>query len=106
MPGTRVRPSAGPNVDSYAGMHDLSRNSKQSEPDHDVKSCRPLSEPAVAVLVLLAGAAGARLVASDLAPACRILRVALGRPRGAVGMAGTGERGRERRVGEGHLILA
>src|SRR3954467_12406604 len=34
-------------------------------------------EPAVAVLVLLARAAGAGLVAADLAPACRIVRIAL-----------------------------
>ena len=39
---------------------------------------RALSEPPVAVLVFLARAARARLVAADLAPARRIVRIALG----------------------------
>src|SRR6266545_5254738 len=68
-------------------------------------STRPssLRIPAVAVLVLLAGAARAGLVAADLAPARGIARIARG---GGAIVAVAGERRRQRRIGERQLVLA
>src|SRR5665213_1541546 len=60
-----------------------------------IRTDRTLAIPAVAVLVLLAGAARAILVAADLAPARRILRVAVRR----------GD-GHQRGAGERHFGLA
>src|SRR5260370_15199063 len=51
--------------------------------------------PAVAVLVFLAGAAGTVFVAADLAPARRILGIAVG-----------GGRGHQRGTGERQFVLA
>ena len=50
----------------------------------------------MAVLVLLAASAGTILVAADLAPACWILRIAIGR----------GRRWHQRGIGERHLVFA
>src|SRR5689334_22374111 len=69
---------------------------------HGAMRLRPYWEcalrvPAVAVLVLLAAAAGAVLVAADLAPTGGVFRVAL--------LCGSGLSGHQRRIGEGHLVL-
>src|SRR5579871_1985593 len=57
-----------------------------------------LRVPAVAVLVLLAAAAGAILVAADLAPASWVVRIAL--------LSHSGLRRHQRHIGERHLVLA
>src|ERR1700733_9351299 len=65
-------------------------------PGEGEKSSRIL---AVAVLVLLAATAGTILIAADLAPACRIVRIAM--------LGGNAILGRHQRdIGVGHLVLA
>src|SRR5262249_5646784 len=73
----------------------------------DESSAAASTELAVAVLVLLAGAARAVLVAADLTPARRIARIA---PRDSRGGGAAGDAGARQRLaarhGERHLVLA
>src|SRR3569833_4372637 len=68
---------------------------------HPTRPRQALRVAPVAVLVLLAGAAGAVLVAADLAPASRVVGIARGRRH-----RGRALHGRQRAVGVGELILA